>query len=297
MNDINLESAEAAAKQALEGLNDGDSSGGDVLPGNTGDLPGGDENGQQAEGGDDPHDQELDIDAANEVIARKSGWKPKEEWEESKGEWLPADEFNRRGPLFETISTLKKDVKEYKKSIDALTEHNRMMEDKTREKVLKELEEEKIQAVEDGDVDRYKEIEQEIDEYKPAVEPGNTGGDDGLDPSIKAWVEKNSWYNTEPAMQAYMLQVQQENLDKGMSISEALTASEQSVKREFSHKFENPNRNKPGQVLSGNEAPSKKTYSITDLPAEYRPVYQAIARKTDMKLPEYIKQLKEAGAM
>jgi len=249
--------------------------------------------------------QEVQEDKPNieEQYAREKGWRPKEEWDENKGEWIDAAEFNRRGPLFDTIGKLKDDIRDYKKSADALVEHNRKLaeqakvaEQKGREKAVKELEEQRKAAVQDGDLEEFERIDKEIQEYNVSNEPNESDAPQ-IDPAITDWHSKNEWFEKDQAMTSYMIATQQNFINQGLSIREALDKSTEVVKQEFAHKFGNPNKNKPAAVGGQQDTGTKKTYSVNDLPAEYRPVFNAIARKTDMKISEYVEQLKELGVM
>lgn len=240
--------------------------------------------------------QEVNPD---ESLARQSGWKPKEEWN-GEGEWIEAAEFNRRGPLFDTIGKLKDEIRDYKKSADALIEHNKRLqdhakqaEDRGKEKAVKELERKRMEAVQDGDVELFQEIDEEIKEYSKQPEEEAKGH---IDPSITEWISKNDWFEKDEAMTSYMIHKQNEYLNKGLSIPDALKRSEDAVRSEFSHKFENPNKQKSSPVM-GKQEQQGKSYTLNDLPSDFRPVYQAIARKMDMPLNEYVQQLKDMGAM
>jgi hypothetical protein len=253
---------------------------------------------------DAPIKQEPNIE---EAYARQKGWRPKDEWDEGKGEWIDADEFNRRGPLFETIGKLKDEVRDSKKAVDALFEHNKKLaeqakkaEERGREKAIKSLEEQRLAAVQDGDLEEFTRIDQEIKDHQ-TVEDEPADNDDppehNIDPSIIEWKESNDWFEKDQAMTSYMIATQQHFINQGLSIPDALKKSTEVVKQEFSHKFENQNKNKPAAVLGRQDAGSKKSYSVNDLPSEYQPVFRAIARKTDMNITEYIEQLKELGVM
>lgn len=246
-------------------------------------------------------DQPINEHNPEEEYARSKGWRPKDEWDSDKGEWIDAAEFNRRGPLFDTIGKLKDEIREYKKSSDALVEHNKRLqehaqksEERARQKVLEELEERRKEAVQDGDLDLFNEIDQEIKEKtrEPEPEPDNA-----IPESILKWKESNDWFDKDEAMTSYMIHEQNKYLGQGLSVPDALERATERVKTEFSHKFDNPNKTKPSMVMGQQDSGGKKTYSVNDLPAEYRPVFNAISRKAGIGINEYIQQLKELGAM
>ena len=59
-----------------------------------------------------------------ESEAREQGWKPKEEYEGDPEKWRPAKEFVERGELFGKIDVLGRELKETKKALKLLQEHN-----------------------------------------------------------------------------------------------------------------------------------------------------------------------------
>lgn len=251
--------------------------------------------------------EEVPQESLEEQYARQKGWKPKEEWDESRGEWIDAAEFNRRGPLFETIGKLKDEIRGYKKSADSLAEHNRMLaekakeaEERGRQKAIEELEQQRLEAVRDGDLEAFQDAENRIKEYEPKEEPKieeQKTEEPKLDPEVQSWVDKNTWFEKDEAMTLYMIEQQKKNLSKGLSLSEALKLSEEQVKREFAHKFTNPNKDKPSPMAGKVDSGTKKSYSINDLPPQYRPIYKEISRNIEMPLSEYIDQLKDMGVL
>lgn len=265
---------------------------------------------QETQETQDVQEPEAEVDL-EEQYARQKGWKPREEWDESRGEWIDAAEFNRRGPLFETIGKLKDEIREYRKSADSLAEHNRKLAEKAREaeergrqKAIEELEQQRLEAVRDGDLEAFQDAENRLKEHQEAPEPSETTetenkepGQVKLEPEVQAWVDKNTWFEKDEAMTLYMIDQQKKNLAKGLSVSDALKLSEEQVKREFAHKFTNPNKDKPSPMAGKVDKGQKKGYSISDLPAQYRPIYKEISRHIEMPLDEYIDQLKQMGEL
>ncbi len=252
---------------------------------------------------------EVKQESLEEQYARQKGWVPKDEWDDSKGEWIDADEFNRRGPLFETIGKLKDEIRDYKKSSEALIEHNKKLaesarkaEERGRLKAIKELEDKKLEAVRDGDVEAFQAYEEEIKGYEKEIEPSQEGKGTvnevpEVDPAVEEWAKNNTWFQKDDAMTTYMLDVQRRHLNEGLSVGEALKRSTEKVKSEFAHKFENPNKQKssgmPGKVDNG----QKKGYSMSDIPPEMRSAARAVISKTNMPISEYVEQLKMTGAI
>lgn len=253
---------------------------------------------------DSPVDQETQettepekVDPAEEE-ARSQGWCPKEEWNGDPEDWVDAKEFVGRAPIFKANKRLKDEIRSYKKSVDELNSHNKKLaeyvknaEESGRQKALEELREQREEAVLDGDLERFQEIDKEIQEH--AKEPEQ---EEGIPKPILDWQEENDWFAKDEAMTSYMIHKQTEYRGKGLQVEDALAQATEDVKKEFAHKFDNPKRNSPSPTAGKSESKGS-SLSVSDLPSEYRPIFQTISRKTGMKLSEYMDQLKDIGAI
>ena len=74
-----------------------------------------------------------------EQQAREQGWRPKEEYEGDPEKWRPAKEFVERGELFGKIDTLGKELKETKKALKMLQEHNEKIKESEFKRAVEEL--------------------------------------------------------------------------------------------------------------------------------------------------------------
>src|SRR5574343_553334 len=74
-----------------------------------------------------------------EEQAREQGWKPKEEYEGDPNKWKPAKEFVERGELFGKIDTLGRELKETKKALKMLQEHNAKIKETEYARAVSEL--------------------------------------------------------------------------------------------------------------------------------------------------------------
>lgn len=223
--------------------------------------------------------------------ARASGWRPKEEFEGDPDEWVDAGEFVRRKPLFDQIHNLKKTVKEAEKQQAQLAEFAANAAKRAREQALAEIEAQKKQAFEAGDYqafDAAQKQEREIAAQSQPVQPVVPQ----IPNEVQDFAKRNErWFEKDRAMTAYAVDMAREYIEvKGMTRAEALQQVESDVKREFAHKFVNPNKEKAAAVVAENgdkRAAGKLTYN--DLTREQRTIYKSLSQY--MTIDEYIKQL------
>lgn len=239
-----------------------------------------------------------------EDVARSQGWRPKEEYDGDKAKWVPADEFLRRKPLFDKIHEQSKLLKNYEKAIIDTQETVKKIEERTRreeqEKFQRQLDEIKAQrraAIREGDeetVDRLDEQLKRVEQLKPVDPVKQEPQEEQQAPKeILDWVGRNKWYETDEDLHVFMNIKQAQNLKKGMSVAEALQASEKQVRQAFAHKFENPNKDKASPVIPRNPEPKKA--GIDDLPASMRKTFHIVSRITGITLEEYVAEQKRAG--
>lgn len=235
----------------------------------------------------------------HEKEARSSGWCPKEEWRGDPNKWVPADEFVRRGRLFDEIHTLKNELKSVKDGAKQLLEHNKKIEQATREKVLAELKAQRREAIESGDVDAVDQLDNRIQEQmKQPEEPEQEAEapQNNIPEPIVQWAKVNPWFEKDQEMAEFMVFKQNQYLARGETVESALDKATADVKRTFAQKFENPNRDAPNRVdAAPKERGTKKSVTEGDLNEAQRKAFRAISRATGMTLNEYVEDLKKLG--
>ena len=232
-----------------------------------------------------------------ELKAMEHGWKPKEEFSGVEGKWVDADEFNRRGELFDKIDVLSKDLKESKKALKMLQDHHQKVRETEYQRALTNLKAEKKSAFENGDADKIIDIDDRIAEVKAAQiverqaiqQQVNTP-----DPRFVQWVERNSWYAQDVELRSFADSTGTAHAQAYPSKSpdEVLDYVAKRVKTAFPEKFTNPNRSKPSAV-EGNaprkEQGRKSEYTLTKDEAA---AMNTFVRQGIMTKEEYIDQLK-----
>jgi hypothetical protein len=237
---------------------------------------------------------------ANEVEARNSGWVPKEEYHGDENKWVDADEFIRRGPLFEKINVQSRELKEVKKALDQLKAHHATVKEDAYKKAMAELKSEKREAFIDGDPDKIIDIDERIADLKAQEQKFKETRDqevaqtvqDQVHPEFAAWQTRNAWYTTNGPMRAYADRLGTDLAATGLSPSEVLKKVELLIKEEFPQKFRNPNRDKAAPVEGSAKGGTKGGADIVLSDLE-RNIMERFARQGIMTREQYKADLKK----
>ncbi len=143
-----------------------------------------------------------------EVEARKMGWRPETEWDDSgEATWLPAEDFMKRNErlkdrgdkiLKAEISKLNRQVASMERTMGDFSAHLTKAENRAYQKALKEIEVKAEKAVEDGDTDAYRRAKGEIKDLEQEVKAEakvETKPVPKEDPDFDGWVADNAWYD------------------------------------------------------------------------------------------------------
>jgi hypothetical protein len=235
---------------------------------------------------------------AIEQRALDMGWRPRTEYHGDEEDFIDAKEFVNRKPLFDKIESLKGAVQNNAQTVKALIEHNAKIEKAAYERAIKELRAEQKKAIDDGDMSKYHELQEEIDETKaspPTVPEVPTQA--AVPPEVQNWIARNSWYAKDHRMKAAADAIGLEGNEQGLRGQPLLDFIEKEVRKEFPHKFTNPNQARAAAVegSGGGKASGAKSsddsYPLND--QEKRIMNTLVSSKT-MTKAEYIKQLKQA---
>lgn len=230
-----------------------------------------------------------------EEKAMAEGWVPQDEWEGDPDQWRPAKEFLDRGELFKKIEDQNRTIKEFKRVLEDMKQHNAKIREVEYQRALKALKEQKKEALENGDADAVVRLDDQIDlvkEEQVKLQRQPQVADTGeVNPELAAWIDKNKWYETDRAMKAYADDLGRELALRGQPPSEILKEVERQVKTEFAHKFRNPNRDRAGAVeaSSGKGAKAKDDFVMTD---EEKRIMERFVRTGAITREKYIEDLK-----
>jgi hypothetical protein len=236
-----------------------------------------------------------------EQRAMEQGWVPKDQWD-GHGKWRSAEEFLDRGELFAKIDEVKRHNKQMEGTVHALKKHLDMVRRTEYNRALATLRAEKKNALAEGDADAVVEIEDRIDQLKAstvqaemeAQRQAQAMQQPDYDPVVQVWINKNPWYQNDPAMKIYADQIGHQLAASGtMDARQVLLEVERRTKKEFAHKFQNPNRAKAGMVESGGNKGKSKADDF-QLTAEETLVMNKFVKAKVMTKEEYIKEIKAA---
>ena len=238
----------------------------------------------------------ADSEPAEVQQARAAGWRPKEEYTGDPDKWVDAGEFVRRGQLFEKISTQSRELKELRKVVEGLTEHNRKLAEQEKHKEISNLKHAKKLAMEEGDTAAVIEIDELLldrkAELKEAQKQSTAETAQQIHPAYWEFAQANPWYTKDRAMTAFADSLGAELHAQGYSDVEVYQAVAKEVRKEFPHKF-----NRKPASASAVETPTstnKQAGNKFQPTAEERGMAAMFERQGIMTAAEYYEQLKKA---
>lgn len=159
-----------------------------------------------------------DQHATAEREARIFGWRPAEEFDGPPERWKPAEEFLEEGKringflrkdldkLRAELSKRDASIEELKATMQEFAAFHQETEKKAFERAVKELREERKEALREGDGSKVVEIEERIEELEsaaPLAKPAaKTPTSPTADPVWIAWVARNHWFTESPKLRA-----------------------------------------------------------------------------------------------
>lgn len=233
--------------------------------------------------------------------ASKSGWTDKEAWVaagKDPDEWIDAKEFVSRKPLYDKLHAQAKALKDKEEKLEAVSKYAAKAAEAGYKKAIKELQDQRREQIQAGDVEAVEALDRQIEEVKQELQPPVEEKPSALPvpAEVTDFAERNEkWFEKDKPMTVFMVAATQEYTAAGKPLAEALKLAEADVKREFAHKFVNPNKEKPSAVASGNREARAKSYGYNDLTQDQRQVYAAM--KSHMSLDDFIKGLQEQGEL
>lgn len=243
-------------------------------------------------------------------------------WDPNHPGGVDAKEFKRVGEIIEAkrkaskeAYTKSKEVEELTKSVKYLVEHNKAVEKAAYDKALRDLYNQKLEKIQEGDVAAVQEIERQQASLKPPVEPEvespvqtqSTTEDELLkNPDVIAFREEFKSFlsgtsEVDLAVQGYVqakankFQSENPNIDPKDAISEI----RKGLQTNFPSLFKNPNKDKPAMTESSTTTGTASgTSSVSRLSFEQRAVLAQIqAADPSYKSSEFIKQLELTGKL
>lgn len=232
-----------------------------------------------------------------EQKAMAQGWVPEDQYEGT-GKWRTAEDFLDRGELFAKIDEEKRRRSALEGTVQELKKHYKKVQETEYKRALANLKAEKVAALNDGDAARVVEIDEAIADTKAeaataAAEPERQATQQqAQNPAFQIWVNRNSWYTNDRAMKAFADTVGDDLVANGRTNPiEILAEVEKQVKKEFAHRFSNPNRSRPGTVEGGGAkgSQSRDTFQLT---AEETRAMNRFVKAGVLTKEQYVKDIK-----
>jgi len=245
----------------------------------------------------------------SETAARTQGWKPKEEFTGDPALWVDAKEFIGRAPLFDKIKTQGKDLKEIRKTVDAMAKHFTANVNHAVNVKIAELRAAKKEAIEGGDVATVEAIDKQIDDAKATKADIPTAPE--VAPEVKSWVDANPWYIKDRDLHDFALAYNDSYLKRNPGdIEGSLKATATATKKAYPEKFPEDAKGKtPASTVEGATAPAKTgaKYTVSRLTSDQKlahdqyikaGTFDALAKVAKMTPTEYyVQQLDGIGEL
>lgn len=149
--------------------------------------------------------EQTQTDAPSELEerARRMGWKPKEEYRGPQDKWVDADKFmeitdTHMGLKDKEVKLLTNEVRELKQAMRQMVEGQALKVQREVQRRVAELEAERDQAVESGDLKRYRAVSKEINDYTAELRDETAPAQ-----AFTGWLSENDWYETDEDLRAY----------------------------------------------------------------------------------------------
>lgn len=233
-----------------------------------------------------------------EQLAMEQGWKPKDEYE-GDANWVPAEIWVARTPLFEKIEQQKnqhkRELTEVKQAFKTLKDSFDKKLQGEYERALKDLQTRKREAIKDGDLEYAAEIEEQIDAHKEAAPKP----DEAFNPAqqnaavIDAWRSKNDWYERDQEKTEMFDGFFMSKFNKTKDLEAALEHAEKMM-----DKVSKPKESTPVDKVSDGGTPGKRVSPKTakvELTEEEERAMNTFVRAGIMTKEEYIKEIKAFG--
>jgi hypothetical protein len=249
-----------------------------------------------------------------EQAAMAKGWKPADSFDEgSEGKsFVSAKEFLDREKFFDTISRQSKQIRNLENTLAQVNEHMARDREMAYKRALEELSAKKEKAVEEGDVDAYRDLEAKhskmITESATAQQSQEAALKAEQQKVLNEFVNRNPWFNPngqgeELAMTTYAIGLSNKLHAQNPNIApqDEMEIVEKEMKKVFPHRYENPNKTKPAAVVPAARSVEKKVdnkITMGDLPKEYQEVCKQFCSLVPGYTEEkYIKDLIDQGVI
>lgn len=255
----------------------------------------------------------------NAVVERasKSGWQPLEDYIEAgkdPADWVSAQEFVNRQPLFDKIHSLKNELfsqrKTFEKDFKVVTEHFKSVKETEYKRALDELKSQRTAAIESADSQKANQIDEQMDkvreehaEFKAKTATQATTGTEAAE--FVEWRRKNQWYDKDSAMkrEADSLGIGYAQANPSVAISQVLEYVEERIKRLYPETFGESRKESTRQVSAveggGIKRATKSSgkVSVSDLNDMERTAMDTFIKRGVLTEAQYLESIGKARGL
>ena len=234
-----------------------------------------------------------------EKRAIELGWRPKEEFHGDEDDFIDAKEFVRRQPLFEKIESQNRQIRNVTKALESFKTHYTNVEQAAVERALALLKTQRKEALTDGDGERFDLLDDEIKKAETKmseieqIKQQPLVQETTVHPEWQAFERRNPWYTSTSYMRKYADDVGTQLASQGVAPTDVLKQVELAVRKEFPHKFVNPNKElAPAVEQSRGTSKSNGKSEDSFLSDQERKVMNDLVRSGLLTKEKYIADLK-----
>jgi len=158
-----------------------------------------------------PPPEEVSDESPAETAARQQGWVPQAEWDGDGSLWRSAEVFLERGEYFNTMHTQKREINKLNDQVTNLISMQKKVREDERAKTIKELNADKLVALQDGEYEKVVQIDEDLAEANKVEEevpapPGEGEMTPEMEETVQAlevFINANTWYKEDLNMRQY----------------------------------------------------------------------------------------------
>lgn len=228
-----------------------------------------------------------------EALATSHGWDPNGKKNAEEYVRYALEQLPERG---EALKKQSEELKELKIVAKELAAHLKKQEKMEMDKQKQQLEAQKRQAVTNGDVELFEQLEKQekaINSSEPPL-------------AVVQFKERNRQWLEGTEFEDFQIQdfaMQRDSLlaKRNLPVEEHMKVLEEHIRRQFPAYFKSDDRGLDIQTVESSSSnvvtKSKKTFSFNDLSDEQKTVARFLERQGTMTKADYIKQLIDAGEL